>query len=117
MLARPGAPRSLESERAPRADCFGPRARLSWLPGVGVPEPAGTRGLGTHAAGFDRFVEVVPSDAPFLADLVRLEFAAGDPIADGLVLDLQASGDFFDLEELGLGWVGCRRHPGFCAGS
>ncbi len=38
-------------------------------------------------------VEVVAADAPFLADLVGLQVAAPDPIANGLLPDLQAGGD------------------------
>jgi hypothetical protein len=54
-------------------------------------------------------VEVVAADAPFLADLVGLKVAATDPIAHGLLLDLQAAGDLLDREELGVGTGSERR--------
>ena len=74
-------------------------SRTSWEAlrrAVGVPESAGGGGLRADASLFDVSVEVVAADAPFLADLVGLESAASDPVADGLFLDLEAGGDVFD---------------------
>src|SRR4051812_16659058 len=65
----------------------------SVLRGVGVPESAGGGGLRADASLFDVSVEVVAADAPFLADLVGLQVATPDPVAYGLLLDLQAAGD------------------------
>ena len=59
--------------------------------GVGVPESAGGGGLRANASLFDVSVEVVSADAPFLADLVGLQVATPDPVANGLLLDLSRS--------------------------
>src|SRR5205823_1932890 len=79
---------------------------------VGIPETASRRRLGSGAASQHRLIEVVAADAPLLAQLIGRQLAAQDPIADRLVLELQARGDLFDLEVLGLvlGWR--RRHRG-----
>jgi hypothetical protein len=53
---------------------------------VGVPEPAGGGGLRAHPSLLDVSVEVVAADAPFLPDLVSLQVAAADPVANGLSL-------------------------------
>jgi hypothetical protein len=54
-----------------------------------VPEPSRRRRLTTDASGLDRLVEMVALDAPLLADPARLELPAPDPLAYGLLLDLE----------------------------
>ncbi len=79
-------------------------AELAVLRSCGVPEPSGRRELRADPAGFDRLVEMVAPNAPLFADLVGVELAAPDPLANRLLLDLEQSRDLVDLEELKLGW-------------
>jgi hypothetical protein len=66
-----------------------------YLGNVGIPETARRRGLGGGAARLHRLIKVVAADAPFLAQLVGGQLAPQDPIADRLLLELQARSDLF----------------------
>jgi hypothetical protein len=57
----------------------------SVLAAARVPESAGPGGFCAYASSFHGLVKVVAANAPDLADLVGLEFAAPDPVADGLL--------------------------------
>jgi hypothetical protein len=79
-------------------------AELAILRSRRIPEPSGRRELRADPAGLDRLVEMVAPNAPLFADLVGVELAAPNPLANRLLLDLEQSRDLVDLEELKLGW-------------